>query len=191
METIIAKILTGGCRHDTSPKHKDVDYLTIVEEEITHKRYFDRINKIDYLCYGKKFIEKLLKKEETHFNLPFILLDLMNQTEYKVEYDVLKDIDYVKKVYKNWITKNDNAILKCIPMSKRLFYPFVLMYYVKNNGYFLTEEQQKNVNKVHQREAIDENIINEFILFYELDKGYLAEMKSLQNRYTRKNKTKF
>ena len=52
----------------------------------------------------------------------------MNQNEYPVSYNLLDDVEYVKKVYYNWLTDKGNAILKCVPRSKRLFYAFVVMY---------------------------------------------------------------
>lgn len=183
MENVIAKILCGGKRHDTSLKHSDTDYLVILNEEIEHKKIFDNANKIDYLCYGKNFIDKLLRKEITHINLPFILVDLMNQNEYPVSYNLLDDVEYVKKVYHNWLTDSWNAILKCVPRSKRLFYAFVVMYWIKNNSYSLTSAQQEIVNKVHQMEPISDEIIEEFITFFNLDEGYKIEMKDLQNYY--------
>lgn len=183
MENVIAKILCGGKRHDTSLKHSDTDYLVILNEEIEHKKIFDNVNKIDYLCYGKDFIDKLLRKETTHINLPFILVDLMNQNEYSVSYNLLDDVEYIKKVYHNWLTDKGNAILKCVPRSKRLFYAFVVMYWIKNNSYSLTSTQQEIVNKVHQMEPISDEIIEEFITFFNLDEGYKIEMKDLQNFY--------
>lgn len=183
MENVIAKILCGGKRHDTSLKHSDTDYLVILNEEIEHKKIFDNVNKIDYLCYGKNFIDKLLRKETTYINLPFILVDLMCQNEYPVSYNLLDDVEYVKKVYHKWLTDGWNAILKCVPRSKRLFYAFVVMYWVKNNSYSLTSIQQEIVNKVHQMEPISDEIIEEFITFFNLDEGYKIEMKDLQNFY--------
>lgn len=183
MENVIAKILCGGKRHDTSLKHSDTDYLVILDEEIEHKKIFDKANKIDYLCYGKNFIDKLLRKETTHINLPFILVDLMNQNEYPVSYNLLDDVEYVKKVYHKWLTDGWNAILKCVPRSKRLFYAFVVMYWIKNNSYSLNSIQQEIVNKVHQMEPISDEIIEEFITFFNLDEGYKIEMKDLQNFY--------
>ena len=183
MENVIAKILCGGKRHDTSLKHSDTDYLVILNEEIEHKKIFDNVNKIDYLCYGKNFIDKLLRKETIHMNLPFILVDLMNQNEYPVSYNLLDDVEYVKKVYHKWLTDRGNAIVKCVPRSKRLFYAFVVMYWVKNNSYSLTSTQQEIVNKVHQMEPISDEIIEEFITFFNLAQGYKIEMKDLQNFY--------
>ena len=183
MENVIAKILCGGKRHDTSLKHSDTDYLVILDEEIEHKKIFDKANKIDYLCYGKNFIDKLLRKETTHINLPFILVDLMNQNEYPVSYNLLDDVEYVKKVYHKWLTDGWNAIVKCVPRSKRLFYAFVVMYWIKNNSYSLNSIQQEIVNKVHQMEPISDEIIEEFITFFNLDEGYKIEMKDLQNFY--------
>ena len=186
MENVIAKILCGGKRHDTSLKHSDTDYLVILDEEIEHKKIFDKANKIDYLCYGKNFIDKLLRKETTHINLPFILVDLMNQNEYPVSYNLLDDVEYVKKVYHKWLTDGWNAIVKCVPRSKRLFYAFVVMYWIKNNSYSLNSIQQEIVNKVHQMEPISDEIIEEFITFFNLDEGYKIEMKDLQNFYKMK-----
>ena len=183
MENVIAKILCGGKRHDTSLKHSDTDYLVILNEDIEHKKIFDKANKIDYLCYGKNFIDKLLRKETTHINLPFILVDLMNQNEYHVSYNLLDDVEYIKKVYHKWLTDGWNAILKCVPRSKRLFYAFVVMYWTKNNSYSLNSIQQEIVNKVHQMEPISDEIIEEFITFFNLDEGYKIEMKDLQNIY--------
>lgn len=183
MENVIAKILCGGKRHDTSLKHSDTDYLVILNEEIEHKKIFDNVNKIDYLCYGKNFIDKLLRKETIHMNLPFILVDLMNQNEYPVSYNLLDDVEYVKKVYHKWLTDKENAIVKCVPRSKRLFYAFVVMYWVKNNSYSLNSIQQEIVNKVHQMEPISDEIIDEFITFFNLDECYRIEMKDLQNYY--------
>ena len=186
MENVIAKILCGGKRHDTSLKHSDTDYLVILNEEIEHKKIFDKVNKIDYLCYGKNFIDKLLRKETTYINLPFILVDLMCQNEYPVDYNLLNDIDYIKEVYRKWLTDSGNAILKCVPRSKRLFYAFVVMYWIKNNSYSLTYTQQEIVNKVHQMEPISDEIIDEFITFFNLDEWYKIEMKDLQNFYKHK-----
>ena len=156
MENVIAKILCGGKRHDISLKHSDTDYLVILNEEIEHKKIFDNVNKIDYLCYGKNFIDKLLRKEITHINLPFILVDLMNQNEYPITYNLLDDVEYVKKVYHKWLTDNGNAIVKCIPKSKRLFYAFVVMYWIKNNSYSLNSIQQEILNKDHQMQLISD-----------------------------------
>ena len=186
MENVIAKILCGGCRYDTTDNHKDIDYLVILDEDIKHKRTFDKENNIDYICYGKNFIDKLLNKEETFINLQFLLIDLMGQNEYPVNYDVLNDIDYVKSVFVNWLTENGNAVIKCIPRSKRIFYAFVLMYWAKNNAYILTNEQQEIVNKVHQMKPIEDNICDEFTEFFGLNKWFNLELKCLQNVYATK-----
>ena len=116
-------------------------------------------------------------------NLPFILVDLMCQNEYPVDYNLLNDIDYIKEVYRKWLTDGGNAIVKCVPRSKRLFYAFVVMYWIKNNSYSLTSTQQEIVNKVHQMQPISDEIIEEFITFFNLDEGYKIEMKDLQNYY--------
>ena len=186
MENVIAKILCGGKRHDTSLKHSDTDYLVILNEEIEHKKIFDKVNKIDYLCYGKNFIDKLLRKETTYINLPFILVDLMNQNEYPVSYNLLDDVEYVKKVYNNWLTDKGNAIVKCIQTTKKLFSAFVVMYWIKINSYSLNSIQQEIVNKVHQMQPISDEIIDEFITFFNLDEWYKIEMKDLQNFYKHK-----
>ena len=119
-------------------------------------------------------------------NLPFILVDLMCQNEYPVSYNLLDDVEYVKKVYNKWLTDSGNAIVKCVPRSKRLFYAFVVMYWIKNNSYSLTSTQQEIVNKVHQMEPISDEIIDEFITFFNLDECYNIEMKDLQNFYKNK-----
>ena len=121
-----------------------------------------------------------------HINLPFILVDLMNQYEYPVNYNLLNDVKYIKKVYHNWLTDKGNAIVKCIPRSKRLFYAFVVMYWVKNNSYSLNSIQQDIVNKVHQMIPVSDEIIEEFITFFNLDEWYKIEMKDLQNFYKNK-----
>ena len=70
-----------------------------------------------------------------------------------------------------------------MPKSKRLFYAFVVMYWIKNNSYSLTSTQQEIVNKVHQMQPISDEIIDEFITFFNLDECYKIEMKDLQNYY--------
>ena len=57
------------------------------------------------------------------------------------------------------------------------------MYWIKNNSYSLNSIQQEIVNKVHQMEPISDEIIDEFITFFDLDEGYKIEMKDLQNYY--------
>lgn len=57
------------------------------------------------------------------------------------------------------------------------------MYWIKNNSYSLTSAQQEIVNKVHQMEPVSDEIIEEFITFFNLDEGYKIEMKDLQNFY--------
>ena len=57
------------------------------------------------------------------------------------------------------------------------------MYWIKNNSYSLTSTQQEIVNKVHQMKPISDEIIDEFITFFNLDEGYKIEMKDLQTYY--------
>ena len=57
------------------------------------------------------------------------------------------------------------------------------MYWIKNNSYSLNSIQQEIVNKVHQMEPISDEIIDEFIMFFNLDECYKIEMKDLQNFY--------
>ena len=57
------------------------------------------------------------------------------------------------------------------------------MYWIKNNSYSLTSTQQEIVNKVHQMEPISDEIIDEFITFFNLDECYKIEMKDLQTFY--------
>ena len=57
------------------------------------------------------------------------------------------------------------------------------MYWIKNNSYSLNSIQQEIVNKVHQMKPISDEIIDEFITFFNLDEGYKIEMKDLQTYY--------
>ena len=190
MNNEVCRILTGGRKYDTTGIHSDTDYLIILDEDIEFKRIYDEVEQIDYLCYGRDFIEKLLSGKATHFNLPYVLLEMANQDVYPTKYDLFGNIDYVKDVYVKWLTKNNNAIIKNLKASKRIFYAFVLMYWVKNSEYRLNPLQQKVVNKVHQRQELSLQSINEFIEFYGLDGWYKKELISLVKLWRRKAKKK-
>ncbi len=190
-DKILSIILSGGTKYDTTKEHKDIDYFVIVEKDITFRRLFDKENKIDYLCFGLDFINKLINGED-HANKPYVLLDLCNQKEHLkygikvVDYDVFLNTEEIKSYFKKWLTKRHNCILKNLSISKNLFYAFVLMYYVKNGEYSLTEEQQENVNSVHKKRPIEEKFLNEFVEFYELDNNFSVELKGLNRYYSKK-----
>lgn len=186
---IIAKILSGGKRYDTTEYHIDTDYLVIVKDDIEFERIFDNASSIDYLCYGEKFLHQLLNGEKEHYNLPYVLLDVANQNNYLINYNIFEESrkNYILKVYKKWLTEKNNNIIKNLKSSKRIFYAFVFMFYIKNNACVLTQEQQQIVNNVHQRLPFDEKYIIDFVKFYSLDSNYLSELKSLNRLYSRPN----
>ena len=188
---ILSIILTGGTKYDTTEEHKDTDYFVIVEDNIQFKRIYDNKNKVDYLCFGLEFIKKLLAGDD-HINKPYVLLDLCNQDKHLIygskiiEYNLFNNTEEIKNYYVKWLTKNYNCILKNLMVSKNLFYAFVLMYYVKNNAYLLTDEQQEIVNLVHKKKPINEKYLDEFVDFYELDNNFKKEIKVLNNLYAKK-----
>lgn len=188
MQNEICRILTGGAKYDTTPRFMDTDYLVILDSDLEFGRFFDKVNQIDYLCYGKDFLHKLLNRETTHFNLPYVLLEMANQDVYETKYDLFGNIDYVKQVYVEWLTKNKNAMIKNISASKRIFYAFVLMYFTKNKAYYLTDTQQKIVNNVHQMIDIPDSAISELVKFFGLDKWFEKELQSLVKVWKRKPK---
>lgn len=192
---ILSVILTGGVKYDTSDNHKDIDFFVILNKDIKFLRLYDDENKIDYLCFGKEYIYKLINNEDDHFNKPYILLDLCNQEEHLkygkicINNNLFDNQIKIKEYYKKWLTKKNNNILKNLTISKNLFYAFVLMYYIKNNKYELTDEQQDIVNKVHKKKPINEKEQTEFVDFYELDEEFKIEFKLL-NEYYKTNKNK-
>ena len=62
------------------------------------------------------------------------------------------------------------------------------MYWIKNNSYSLNSIQQEIVNKVHQMKPVSNEIIDEFVTFFNLDEWYKIEMKDLQNFYKNRNR---
>lgn len=192
-EKILSIILTGGTKYDTTKEHKDIDYFVILNDETTFKRIYDEENKIDYLCFGLEFVKRLIDGED-HTNKPYVLLDLCNQTKHLkygekiLEYDLFSRTREIKEYYSKWLTKNNNQILKNLMVSKNIFYAFVLMYYIKNDDYVLNENQQEIVNLVHKKKPINEEHLDEFVNFYELDNNFRIELKGLNKYYLKREK---
>lgn len=188
-DQILSIILTGGTKYDTSGQNKDIDYFVILDKDIEFIRIVDKETKDDYLCFGINFINKLLQEDIYHINKAFILLDLCNQNNYLeygkqvIDFDLFDNIEKIKNYYIKWLTYRFNFMLKNMMISKNLFYAYVLMYYIKNNAYTLTEEQQNIVNLVHKKQAIDDKYIDEFVEFYGLNKTFRAEYDLLNKRY--------
>ena len=190
---ILSIIKTGGTKYDTTNEHKDIDYFVIVDIDLKFKRIYDKSNKNDYLCFGLEFVKELINdNDKEHFNKPYVLLDLCNQEEHLIygnkiiDYDLFTNIDNIKNYYVKWLTKDYNAILKNLMVSKNIFYAFVLMYYYKNGCYSLTEKQQEIVNHIHKKKPVDEIYLDEFVDFFGTNNTFSKELKILNKIYFKK-----
>jgi hypothetical protein len=64
---------------------------------------------------------------------------------------------------------------------KYLFYAFTFMYFIKNSGYFLTNEQQQIVRRIHRKKYINSKIIEEFCYFYDFEDYFKIDLiKAIQ-----------
>jgi hypothetical protein len=79
---ILVILQIGGTRYDLFDYHKDIDYLVILDKKFSTRRYYDDINKIDYICFGIDHFKKILEPDAHMSGAKFFaLLDLSNQAQ--------------------------------------------------------------------------------------------------------------
>ncbi len=164
---MLAKILVGGYRYDTTGLNEDKDIIIIEEGDNLKLRCFKE-DENDYIVYSEKYINEILKGNHLQGS-EYVLLALCNQKEYPVNFSLYNEENYslIFRQYFNWV----RALIKIrSKASKLLMYPFVLMFYKTNGQYLLTNEQQNCVNQVHRLFKIEDKFITQFIQFYDLNK---------------------
>lgn len=173
---MVAKILVGGCRYDTTGLNKDKDYI-IIEEGNIPSLHCSKEDGNDLMIYSEQYIKDILDGKDYH-GKEYVLLALCNQNEYPVNFSLYNEENFnlIYKWYHSWV----RGLIKIRSnASKLLMYPFVMMFYKKNGEYKLSDKQQECVNQVHRLFKIDETYINHFISFYQLTE---EESETFRNR---------
>ena len=181
---IVSIILVGGMRYDKCKENKDTDYMVIIDDDdFEYELMKDSLNNVDYLCYGKKYIQRLIDGE-THHNKYFVMLDLFNQDRnivygnkvFDFNIDNPNDRDFIFNLYKKQL--NDKKFMICTnkPYSKYLYYTFSLFFYLKNKSYVLSEEQLKIVHNVHRFIHIDKEYVRLLCDTFDLDNDFFEGM---------------